>query len=141
MRSRLTPVGKESAVLPGGDTVKRKFGGGDIFDLTTKDLQQDSMLYDCASLTAFPAEQRPEYIRHFYERMPERSQIVLVTTETADQAVADSVTAVDSEVRDLYEPYYSIELIYGGHRIKQDPTNPLSSHSEMEEKMYLMKSG
>lgn len=59
---------------------KTEIWGGDIFDLTTKDLQQDSMLYDCASLTAFPAEQRPEYIRHFYERMPERSQIVLVTT-------------------------------------------------------------
>jgi thiopurine S-methyltransferase len=74
---------------------------GDIFDLTAKDIHRHSVLYDCTSITAFPAERRPEYIRHFHQRLSIDSQIILLTTESANETAINSTLTIDDEVLSL----------------------------------------
>jgi thiopurine S-methyltransferase len=111
---------------------------GDIFDLTRLQLKNIRLVYDCASLSAFPADIRPNYVRHFQQNLPATSQILLITTESPDDLRIDSSHHIDSEVQSLYEGYYHIELLHGQKRFCQDPEQPDAAHTEMEEKVYLM---
>lgn len=109
---------------------------GDIFDLTAQHINRYSVLYDCASLTAFPAERRPEYIRYFRQRLPADSQIILVTTESMEETNGGSEHRIDSEVTTLYQKYYDIQLLHGRSCLKQDPEDPNAEHQVMNEKIY-----
>ncbi len=112
---------------------------GDIFDLTMMDLSNIKVLYDNASLTAFPADDRIQYIRHFSDNLPHDCQILLITDETPDDQQFNSVMTIDSEVSALYSTDYQIELLHGKNCIKKDPANPLAPEQPMQEKVYLIK--
>lgn len=112
---------------------------GDIFDLTENELSQIKMLYDCASLTAFPSISRPRYVQHFHEKLSRQSQILLMTTESPDERQFNSVLTIDSEVKALYENNYHIQLLHGQKSLTTDPEYPNDSMSMMEEKVYLIK--
>ena len=113
---------------------------GDIFDLTTDDLEAAKGLYDCAALTALPAGVRERYIDHFAEKLPQETEILLITTETPDERCFNSVLTIDSEVKALYGAHYRISLLHGQNSIKRDPENPGEPEMPMEEKVYLMRS-
>lgn len=113
---------------------------GDIFNLTSDDIGHVNTLYDCTSLTALPFETRPRYVQHFYERLAQPSQIILITTESADTRQNNSSATIDSEVQSLYEKYYQIELLHGKNSIRQDPEHPGGADRPMEEKVYLLTS-
>lgn len=110
---------------------------GDIFNLTDNDISHVKTLYDCASLTALPSESRPHYVQHFYEKLSKQSQILLITTESADEHQLESASMIDSEVQSLYENYYQIELLHGQSSLKQDPEHPGAAIMPMDEKVYL----
>ena len=109
---------------------------GDIFDLTAKDIHRHSVLYDCTSSTAFPAERRPEYIRHFHQRLSIDSQIILLTTESANETAINSTLTIDDEVLSLYQKHYDIQLLHGRNCLKQDPAFPNEPYRMMDEKIY-----
>ena len=111
---------------------------GDIFNLSANEIGHVKTLYDCASLTAFPPDSRPYYVRHFYEKLSQHSQILLITTETADEQQQNSVSTIDSEIQSLYEANYHIELLHGQSSLKQDPEYPDEPNKPMEEKVYLL---
>ena len=112
---------------------------GDIFDLTEADLAGVGILYDCASLSAFPAELRSRYVEHFRARLPSACQILLITIESPEEGRADSVHWVDTELKSLYGAHYQIELIHGQNGMTHDPEHPENPHSPMQEKVYLIK--
>jgi thiopurine S-methyltransferase len=111
---------------------------GDIFNLTANDIGHIRTLYDCAALTAFPADSRPYYVRHFHENLSPHSQILLITVETADGQQQDSSSTIDREVQALYEKHYRIDLLHGQRSFKQDPEDPGGPNRTMEEKVYLL---
>ncbi|WP_158538099.1 MULTISPECIES: thiopurine S-methyltransferase [Corallincola] len=113
---------------------------GDVFDLTANDLHGIRTLYDCTSLTAFAAELRPRYIEHFQQTLAQPTQILLMTTESADEAVSNSALMVDAEIAALYQAHYQVELLYGQHSLLYDPEDPSAPKSMMDEKVYLMSS-
>lgn len=112
---------------------------GDIFDLTKADLSKIKLLYDNASLTAFSAHDRIEYVRHFSDILPLDCQILLITDETPDEQQSNSVNTIDSEVTTLYSSLYQIKLLHGKNCIKMDPEHPELAPGEMEEKVYLIR--
>jgi thiopurine S-methyltransferase len=112
---------------------------GDIFDLTRTDMSKVKLLYDNASLTAFPADVRTRYVRHFSDKLPQDCQILLITDETPDELQFNSVKTIDSEVSALFSRDYQIELLHGKNCIKKDPENPHAPEQPMEEKVYLIK--
>jgi thiopurine S-methyltransferase len=112
---------------------------GDIFDLKMMDLRDIKVLYDNASLTAFPADKRIQYVRHFSDNLAPDCQILLITDETPDEQQFNSVKSIDSELTALYSSDYHIELLHGTNCIKKDPENPQAADQPMQEKVYLIK--
>ena len=111
---------------------------GDIFDLRLKDMRTIKLIYDCMALTAMPAKTREQYVAHFTRILPKTSPILLLTTETPDEQVANSVSTIDSEVHSLYQKDYQIALLHGKNCFKIDPEYPEDSPRHLEEKVYLM---
>lgn len=112
---------------------------GDIFDLTSCDLGEVKALYDCAALTALPTKVRGRYVKHFYEKLPQATEILLITTETPDERRFNSALMIDSEVSALYGARYRIDLLHGQSSFKRDPANPDEPEMSLEEKVYLIK--
>lgn len=111
---------------------------GDIFDLSRQTLSNIQMMYDCASLTAFPPEQRNRYMLHFAKILPQPAPIMLLTLESPEPHY-NSAQTIDAELQSLYEMRYDISLLYGESCLKKDPENPLAPASMMEEKLYLLE--
>lgn len=135
---KVTPILKKVGRFTRWRHGKTEIWCGDIFDLTARDILGNAVLYDCAALTAFSPAQRPDYVQHFYERLPKNCRIVLVTTEMPDIVEPGAPLVVDSELSDLYEDRYGIELLFGHSRLKQDPEQPHGAPCAMEEKIYLL---
>lgn len=112
---------------------------GDLFDLCAADLLDISAIYDCAALTALPAATRRQYVRHLGALLPDVSQILLLTTESADEIAAVLPLAIDCEVASLYASRYSIELLHGKQCMKIDPEYPDEPARMLEEKVYRMR--
>ena len=111
---------------------------GDIFDLNIRSLDKVKLMYDCASLTAFSSEQRKRYVQHFKKTLPNRTDIILLTTETPEPR-ENSHKAIDPELNDLYQSGYQISLLYGEENMKSDPQQPHLPLVMMQEKLYLLQ--
>jgi thiopurine S-methyltransferase len=111
---------------------------GDIFDLSRRTLNNIKMMYDCASLTAFPVEQRSRYMYHFAKILPLQASIMLLTIESPETG-HNSQNVIDAELKKLYETHYKISLLYGESCLKIDPEDPLAAACLMEEKLYLLE--
>lgn len=109
---------------------------GDLFDLTREDLRDVVGLYDCAALTALPADTRRRYVQHLGECLPACCEILLLTTESPEPGQADSAQAIDPEVAALYRSRYRVELLHGEARFKRDPQYPDEPEVLLEEKVY-----
>jgi thiopurine S-methyltransferase len=134
---------------------------GDLFDLRREDLGDVAAVYDCAALTALPAASRGHYVRQLSSLLGVGGQMLLLTTESADDpaeagpaAVADTgSTAVteaapaatdqadaehspDPEVLALYQSRFAIALLFGHSCLKMDPEFPSLPASLLAEKVY-----
>ncbi len=70
---------------------------GDLFDLRREDLGEVAAVYDCAALTALPAASRGHYVRQLSSLMGVGGQMLLLTTESADEP-AEAGSAAMAEV-------------------------------------------
>lgn len=72
---------------------------GDLFDLRTEDLGDVAAIYDCAALTALPAASRGNYVRQLSSLLGVGGQMLLLTTESADEpaAMAEVVPAATDQ--------------------------------------------
>jgi thiopurine S-methyltransferase len=61
---------------------------GDLFDLRREDLGEVAAVYDCAALTALPAASRGNYVRQLSSLLGVGGQMLLLTTESADEPAA-----------------------------------------------------
>lgn len=72
---------------------------GDLFDLRREDLGEVTAVYDCAALTALPAASRGHYVRQLSSLLGTGGQMLLLTTESADDpaAMAEVVPAATDQ--------------------------------------------
>ncbi|MBZ4194614.1 MAG: thiopurine S-methyltransferase [Candidatus Contendobacter sp.] len=86
---------------------------GDFFSLESCDLVDCAGIYDRASLIALPPAMRERYAHKLDSVLPAGIQGLLVTMEY-DQTVLDGppFAVSEAEVRALYEPVHTIELLY-----------------------------
>lgn len=77
--------------------------------------------------------------RHLGALLPSASQILLLTTESADEITTVLPLAIDSEVASLYASRYSIELLHGNQCMKIDPEYLHEAARMLEEKVYRMR--
>lgn len=86
---------------------------GDFFDLDQKLLKDVSLVYDRASLIALPADKRKQYIKLLNNTLPNTAQILLITLEYDQNIMSGPPFSVsDSEVKQLYQGKYDIELLH-----------------------------
>lgn len=111
---------------------------GDLFDLGAGDLADIGAVYDIAALTALPADSRSQYARLLTTRLPARSQMLLLTTESVDETATAMPLQIDEEVARLYQPHFAIELLHGERCIKIDPQFPDEPASRLAEMVYWM---
>lgn len=137
---------------------------GDLFDLRREDLGEVAAVYDCAALTALPAASRGHYVRQLSSLLGTGGQMLLLTTESADEPAAmaaadqpgsaamaeaapaataqadacpaDAEHSPDPEVLSLYQSRFAIALLYGHSCLKLDPEYPGLPASLLAEKVY-----
>ncbi|WP_308389017.1 thiopurine S-methyltransferase [Acidithiobacillus sp. AMEEHan] len=85
---------------------------GDFFALSRADLTDTVAVYDRAVLIALPPEVRSEYARMLHHLLPNRPPMLLITLDYPQGTRAGPPFAVEeSEVRNLYEPAWSVETL------------------------------
>lgn len=131
---------------------------GDLFDLRREDLGEVAAVYDCAALTALPAASRGHYVRQLSSLLGTGGQMLLLTTESADDPAeagsaamaeaapaatdqadacpADAEHSPDPEVLALYQSRFAIALWFGHTCLKMDPEYPGLPASLLAEKVY-----
>ena len=126
---------------------------GDLFDLRREDLGEVAAVYDCAALTALPAASRGHYVRQLSSLLGVGGQMLLLTTESADEPAAmaevapastdqadagpaDAEHSPDPEVLALYQSRFAIALWFGHTCLKLDPEYPGLPASLLAEKVY-----
>ena len=123
---------------------------GDLFDLRREDLGNVAAVYDCAALTALPAASRGHYVRQLSSLLGTGGQMLLLTTESADEPAeadpaatdqadacpADAEHSPDPEVLALYQSRFAIALWFGHTCLKLDPEYPGLPASLLAEKVY-----
>ena len=126
---------------------------GDLFDLRREDLGEVAAIYDCAALTALPAASRGHYVRQLSSLLGTGGQMLLLTTESADDPAAmaevapaataqadvcpaDAEHSPDPEVLALYQSRFAIALLFGHSCLKMDPEYPDLPASLLAEKVY-----
>ncbi len=137
---------------------------GDLFDLRREDLGEVAAVYDCAALTALPAASRSHYVRQLSALLAVGGQMLLLTTESADEPAsmaatdqpgsaamaeaapaatdqadacpADAEHSPDPEVLALYQSRFAIALWFGHTCLKLDPEYPDLPASLLAEKVY-----
>lgn len=86
---------------------------GDFFALEPQHLADIAGVYDRASLIALPPAMRERYARKLEAILPAGIRVLLVTLEYDQTVLSGPPFAVsEREVRTLYEPAHTIELLY-----------------------------
>ena len=85
---------------------------GDLFQLTAADLTGCHLVYDRASLIAFPAEMRPNYVKKFNDILPNKAQRLLITVDYPQLEMNGPPFSVPpEEVRQHFSPQYDIQCL------------------------------
>lgn len=83
---------------------------GDLFQLTSSDLTGCHLVYDRASLIAFPADMRPRYAQKLNEILPNKAQRLLITVDYPQHEMNGPPFSVPpEEVRQHFSPQYDIQ--------------------------------
>lgn len=112
---------------------------GDYFDLTPDLLADVVAVYDRAALIALPAEMRQRYVRKLFELLPASSQMLLVTLEYNQAAMAGPPFSVpESEVRKLYSARFSIQVLQQTSVLDEQPRFAQRGLDGLLETVYLL---
>jgi thiopurine S-methyltransferase len=85
---------------------------GDFFDLRAEDLRDVRGVYDRAALIALPPNLRLAYARSLAEKLPRKVRMLLICLESDKPGIGGPPFSVEEkEVRELYEPAFTVEVI------------------------------
>lgn len=93
---------------------------GDIFKVTSRDLEGVGAVYDRAAIIALPPDMRRDYANHLHTILPQRTKSLLVTIDyPQDQRSGPPFSVPDDEVRDLFCDGFKVEQIVSEDAKKQ----------------------
>lgn len=84
---------------------------GDVFELDRAALGNVDGYYDRAALVALPPELRERYVTHIASLLPSGARGLLVSFEYLPAQGGPPFSVPEAEVRRLYEPMFSVELL------------------------------
>lgn len=114
---------------------------GDFFSLQKDDLSASHLVYDRASLVAFPPEMRKRYVEHLSSILPEDVSILLVTMEyPQDEMNGPPFSVPESEVIQLYQQNFNIEKLASFDIYKENPRFRERGLSSLQEKIFHLTS-
>lgn len=95
---------------------------GNYFELRQQDLPDCKMVYDRASLIAIDEADRSAYAAHMRSIVPQDTSILLITLDYDQSQMNGPPFAVSGEeVSQLYQAYYSIEMLEQNDVLDQRP--------------------
>lgn len=113
---------------------------GDFFALYRALLQDVVVVYDRASLIAFPPAMRKAYAEHLRDILPTPAPLLLVTLEYAEGAIVGPPFSVtETEVQSLYGDYYAIERLYVHDALSENARFREKGLSYLTEKVYRLQ--
>ena len=83
---------------------------GDVFRLTTDDLQPVRAVYDRAALVAFPEEMRSRYVQLLLEKLPPGVKVLLVTLQRPS-AGGPPFTVTHGDVSELFAERFQVQCL------------------------------
>lgn len=109
-------MGAQVAATDGGDFQIRELDGikllcGDFFKLTDTQIDGVGAVYDRAALIALPHTMRKSYAAHLKSVLPSGMRVLLVALEYDEQRESPPFSVSETEVRKLYEPEFTVDLI------------------------------
>ncbi len=112
---------------------------GDFFNLQPEQLCKVRAVYDRASLIALPEDMRTRFVHHLTELLPPAAPMLLVTLDY-DQTQMDGppFSVEEQEVRDLFAPDWSIQLLHEEDILAKEPRFRERGLSRLSEKIYLL---
>ena len=116
-----------------------EFYCGDFFALEKSQLADIAAVYDRASLIALPPAMRSVYEAKLKSILPDAVKILLVTMEYPQQEMdGPPFSVMESEVRQLFEDQFSIEVLENFDVIADNPRFADRGLSQMFEKVYCL---
>jgi thiopurine S-methyltransferase len=114
---------------------------GDYFDLSEADLADVKVVYDRASLIAFPPEMRPRYVEHLLAVIPQSTPLMLITLEF-DPGEMDGppFSVAEAEIRDLFVGRI-IDCWHSEESIENNPGLRRRGLTHLVEKLYRIAPG
>jgi len=114
---------------------------GDFFALTRALLGRVAAVYDRAALVAFGPDTRSAYALHTASLLDTGAQMLLMTTEYAQTAMAGPPFSVDpAEVRQLYSSHFDIEEIDRQDVLAEEPKMRARGLTRFDEACYRLTS-
>ena len=117
-RDFFNEMGAEVSAIAGPKFHTRELDGitlhcGDFFKLDAEDIAKVGAVYDRAALIALPSELREQYADHLKATLPADMRMLLVALEYDEPRESPPFSVAEAEVRELYEPEFTVELIDG----------------------------
>lgn len=112
---------------------------GDFFELSRKDLESVSGVYDRASMIALPPDMRKRYVEHLVSILPAGVKILLIAVDYSQEEMAGPPFALaQAEVQMLYGKYASIKQLAQHDVLEKNPRFKSRGLTRMQEAVYLV---
>lgn len=113
---------------------------GDFFSLTPDLIGKVDMVYDRASLVAFPESMRPRYVETLAKLTAPGTTMLLLTLEYPEQEMEGPPFSVgEAEVNDLFDGLVEIELLGAVQNPFQDFPKFRERLTRLTEKVYRLR--
>jgi len=113
---------------------------GDFFSLEPAHLDTFEVVYDRASLIAFPPEMRPRYSRHLNGLLPSGAKIMLITLEYSQEEMKGPPFCVkESEVNELMGDTMRIEKLRELDVLSENPRFIRRGLTALQEKVFRLR--
>ncbi|MCF6280766.1 MAG: thiopurine S-methyltransferase [Candidatus Polarisedimenticolaceae bacterium] len=110
---------------------------GDLFELTSADLQDCVAIFDRASLIALPVEMRERYVEHIFRLFPAQVEMLLIALEYPQNEMEGPPFSVqEEEVSRLYRSRFSIETLLDIDILHESPRFQQKGVSYFIERVY-----
>jgi len=112
---------------------------GDLFQLTAADLSDCHLVYDRASLIAFPADMRARYVEKLNEILPTKAQRLLVTVDYPQHEMSGPPFSVmPDEVQQHFSVRYEIQCLASEDILEHSKHFKAKGVSRMLEHVFLL---
>lgn len=112
---------------------------GDFFDLEAQMLTDVKVVYDRASLVAFPKEMRADYVKHLVSILPKSAKIFLISLEYPQEQMSGPPFSVpETEVMSLYAKRFHVEKLDQHSLLTSEPRWNEKGLTSMTEKVFLL---